>query len=242
MPRLHVAVLDEELPFPLNSGKRIRSFNLLTRLAKTHRITYIAHRNAEQNELNEATAALRDFDITPLIVERVVPPKSGIGFYARLLKNVFSPLPYSVASHASAAMRAAMDRLAQNDRPDLWHCEWTPYAQAMYRRQGPWVVMAHNVESLIWQRYAENESNPLKRWFLEKQWRRFERFRRLGVFERDANRRRQPRGCRSHRARFRRKERRGRRQRRRHRLFHGGRINRTRPESNAFSRQSRLAA
>lgn len=104
MPRLHVAVLDEELPFPLNSGKRIRSFNLLTRLAKTHRITYIAHRNAEQNELNEATAALRDFDITPLIVERVVPPKSGIGFYARLLKNVFSPLPYSVASHASAAM------------------------------------------------------------------------------------------------------------------------------------------
>ena len=35
MPRLHVAVLDEELPYPLTSGKRIRSFNLLTRLAAT---------------------------------------------------------------------------------------------------------------------------------------------------------------------------------------------------------------
>jgi glycosyltransferase involved in cell wall biosynthesis len=176
MPRLHVAVLDEELPFPLNSGKRIRTFNLLTRLAKTHRITYIAHRNADADELRAAARALREFDIFPMVVDHAVPAKAGSGFYGRLFANLFSPLPYSVATHASAAMRGAIDRLTRDDQPDLWHCEWTPYAHAMFRRPGPWVVMAHNVESLIWQRYAENEANPLKHWFLQKQWRRFRRF------------------------------------------------------------------
>jgi len=36
--------------------------------------------------------------------------------------------------------------------------------------------MAHNVESLIWRRYHEAEPNPLKRWFVRRQWLKFERF------------------------------------------------------------------
>ncbi len=176
MPRLHVAVLDGELPFPLTSGKRIRTFNLLTQLARTHRITYISHRNPDDEELRIAARAFRDHDILPIVVEHAIPPKTGVGLYGRLFKNLFSPLPYSVTSHASKEFRAAVDRLAKEDPPDLWHCEWTPYAHAMRRRQSPWVVMAHNVESLIWQRYAENETNPLKNWFLHKQWKRFEQF------------------------------------------------------------------
>jgi len=176
MSRLHVAVLDEELPFPLTSGKRIRTFNLLTQLAKTHRITYVAHRNPDDEEVRVAAKALRDHGIFPIVVEREIPPKSGIGLYGRLFKNLFSPLPYSVTSHASKQFQAAVDRLAKEDPPDLWHCEWTPYAQTMFRRTGQWVVMAHNVESLIWQRYTENERNPFKHWFLHKQWKRFEQF------------------------------------------------------------------
>ncbi|HEX3149601.1 MAG TPA: glycosyltransferase [Gemmataceae bacterium] len=176
MPRLHVAVLDEELPFPLTSGKRIRSFQLLTRLAKTHRVTYIAHKNADEGELREAAKALRDHDIFPIIVDRAVPKKSGPGFYTRLARNLVSPLPFSVATHSSRAFATAMDKLVQKDPPDLWHCEWTPYAQAMYRRRGRWVVMAHNVESVIWERYATTERNPLKAWFLRRQRNRFRAF------------------------------------------------------------------
>jgi glycosyltransferase involved in cell wall biosynthesis len=176
MPRLHVAVLDEELPYPLTSGKRIRSFQLLTRLAKTHRVTYVAHRNADPDELREAVRVLRGHDIRPVVVDRAIPPKSGPGFYARLARNLLSPLPFSVATHTSRAFQRALDELAATDPPDLWHCEWTPYAHAMYRRRGRWVVMAHNVESVIWKRYSESERNPLKAWFLRRQWRRFELF------------------------------------------------------------------
>ena len=42
----------------------------------------------------------------------------------------------------------------------------------------PRVIIAHNVESLIWQRYFEAAVNPLKRWYIKQQWRKFERFER----------------------------------------------------------------
>src|SRR5438046_8475693 len=69
LSRLHVAVLDEELPYPLTSRKRIRSFNLLTRLAKLHRVTYITHRNVDPDEVRPAVEALREHGISPVLVD-----------------------------------------------------------------------------------------------------------------------------------------------------------------------------
>lgn len=184
MSSLHVAVLDEELPYPLTSGKRIRTYHLLARLAHRHRITLLCHRNPDGAESAAAEDEFRRRGIETVVVDRVVPPKSGARFYARLAGNLLSPLPYSVATHASPALAAAVARLAADDPPDLWHCEWTPYAQVLRDGLGPgldqarWVVMAHNVESLIWQRYAEAEANPLKRWYVRRQRHKFERFER----------------------------------------------------------------
>jgi glycosyltransferase involved in cell wall biosynthesis len=45
--------------------------------------------------------------------------------------------------------------------------------------------MAHNVESLIWRRYCETETSPLKRWYIRRQWKKFERFERK-VFDQAA--------------------------------------------------------
>ncbi|MCE9531874.1 MAG: glycosyltransferase family 4 protein [Planctomycetes bacterium] len=178
MQRLHVAILDEELPFPMTSGKRIRTFQLLSRLAERHRITYLCHRNPDAEEGAQAETAFRKLGIRTIVVDRQVPAKSGLRFYARLAANLLSPLPYSVTSHCSASLHQAANRLSEVDPPDLWHCEWTPYANYLRHLQStrPWVVMAHNVETLIWQRYHETEANPLKRWFIHRQFRKFERF------------------------------------------------------------------
>ncbi len=178
--RLHIAVLDEELPYPPNSGKRIRTLNLLRPLAQRHRITYLCHRNPDPDESSAAVAAMFDIGIQPVVVDYSIPAKSGLGFPLRLFGNLFSSLPYSVQTHTSLAMRQTVDNLARTDPPDLWHCEWTPYAQNLRHSllPIPKLVMAHNLESLIWQRYTENESHPLKRWYLRRQWKKFEAFER----------------------------------------------------------------
>ena len=184
MGLLHVAVLDEELPFPLTSGKRIRTFNLLKRLTERHRVTMLCHRNPDRAEALDAEDAFRDLGIETVVVDRAVPSKSGPGFYARLAKNLLSPLPYSVATHASPALAAVVRDFARDNAVDVWHCEWTPYAQVLRDALGDelpharWTVMALNVESLIWQRYSEAEANPMRRWYIRGQWQKFERFER----------------------------------------------------------------
>ena len=174
---LHVAVVDEELPYPPTSGKRIRTLNLLRRLARRHRLTYLCHRNADAVEGKKAAEHFADLGIETVVVDRSVPPRRGPGFYFRLAANLLSSLPYSVASHTSGALRQALREHARTRPVDLWHCEWTPYAYSLRGVvEGPRVVVAHNVESVIWQRYAETEPNPLKRWYIRGQWRKFARF------------------------------------------------------------------
>jgi glycosyltransferase involved in cell wall biosynthesis len=176
---LNVVILDEELPYPLTSGKRIRTANLALRLAKRHRLTFLAHRNADPEEARRATAFLADHGIASVVVDRSVPPRSGPAFYARLAANLLSPLPYSVASHNSRAFRRALQVHAAVHPVDLWQCEWTPYAHHLRSiPNGRTVVNAQNVESVIWQRYHENETHPLRRWYVGRQWRKFQRFER----------------------------------------------------------------
>ena len=184
MRRLNVAILDEELPFPLTSGKRIRTYNLLARLAGRHQVTILCHKNPDRDEALDAENAVRALGVETVVVDRAVPSKSGPGFYARLAGNLLSPLPYSVSTHASPALADAVRAHATDNPVDVWHCEWTPYAQVLrdaLADQLPgsrWSVMAHNVESLIWQRYTEAADNPLKRWYIRQQLRKFERFER----------------------------------------------------------------
>jgi glycosyltransferase involved in cell wall biosynthesis len=176
-----VTLVDEELPYPPVSGKRIRTLNLLLRLARRHELTYVCHRNADAAEAWRAAEFLGDHGVATVVVDRAVPPKSGAGFYARLARNMLSPLPYSVASHDSRALRRALRAQAARGRVDLWHCEWTPYARALRAVDGPRVVIAHNVESVIWQRYHETEASALRRWYIGRQWRKFLAFERRAL-------------------------------------------------------------
>jgi glycosyltransferase involved in cell wall biosynthesis len=171
---LNVVIVASELPYPPTAGNRIRTLSLALRLAPRHKITFLAHRN---DDSIEARRFLEERGIEAVLVDRVVPVKSGPRFYARLATNLASRSPYSVASHCSKALRRAVRSHARRHRPDIWQAEAVMLIDAMAdieRRRK--VVIAHNVESLIWQRYHENEASPLKRWYIKQQWRKFQRF------------------------------------------------------------------
>ena len=177
MPQsLNAVIVASELPYPPTAGNRIRTLNLALKLARRHRITFIAHRN---DESAEASRFLQQHGIAAILVDQVIPVKSGPRFYARLAANLASPVPYSVASHSSAALRNAVRSHARRRRIDVWQVEATVLVDALADLEGcPKVIIAHNVESLIWQRYHENEAAFLKRWYIEQQWRKFQSFER----------------------------------------------------------------
>ena len=174
---MRVAIIDGDVSYPPNSGKRLRTLNLLLHAAKRHRLVYFGRCAADSEEAGVAPGFLRAHGIEPILVYDPVPRKSGLAFYGRLFGNLFSAWPYSVTSHQSEPMRRAISELARRETIDLWQLEWTAYLPMIERSlPGPRVVIAHNVDTLIWQRYYENEKNLLKRAFLKSQWRKFRRF------------------------------------------------------------------
>src|SRR5262249_50509439 len=102
----------------------------------------------------------------------------GLRFCGRLAANLLSPVPYAVAVHESLPMRQAAQAHAARRRVDVWQFEWTPYVATVRGLPGARVLTAHNVDSLIWQRYYETERHPLKRWYIRQQWHKFERYER----------------------------------------------------------------
>jgi glycosyltransferase involved in cell wall biosynthesis len=184
VPPLDVVIVDEELPYPPTSGKRLRTLNLTLRLARRHRITFLCHRNRDRAEALRARAFFLEHGIRTVVADRAVPRKSGPFFPARLAANLLSDLPYSVTSHNSRSIRRAIRHHAAIHPVDLWHCEWTPYAAAVRDVPGArWLVTAHNIESQLWQRYHEHETNTFKRWYIAKQLKKFLRFERQAFAE-----------------------------------------------------------
>src|SRR4051812_24948604 len=109
---LNVVVVGGALPYPANSGGRIRTLNLLIRMSRRHRVTYIGTRDPDRAVAAAALEYLRNHRVEVIEVEHTVPAKSGLRFHARLAANLVSPLPYSVSSHQSPALTRAVRKLA----------------------------------------------------------------------------------------------------------------------------------
>ncbi|MEE8575705.1 MAG: glycosyltransferase [candidate division Zixibacteria bacterium] len=170
---MKLLVLDEEFPFPLNSGKRIRSYNLTLRLARKHHLSYMAYGSVD----SESFRQFQKDNLHPIPVRESITKKEGIKFYLQLAANLFSPDPYIVTSHYSNAFAQKLPHAIKNDRPDVIICEWTPYAQFVKGITDiPTVVVAHNIETTIWRRYFENEKNLAKRWYIGRQADKVARF------------------------------------------------------------------
>jgi len=183
---MNVVVVNESLPYPPTAGNRIRTLNLMLKLAKRHQLTYLCRGGESEESCRQAVEFLGDHGIETIVAEGVIPRRQGADLYLHALANMASPLPYAVAGHRSRSVQQAILRQAQSKRIDLWQFEWLAYADALSGIAGARrLVIAHNVESLIWERYVRNEPNFIKRAYLWSQWRKFRRFERRVLREVD---------------------------------------------------------
>jgi polysaccharide biosynthesis protein PslH len=171
---VRVTIIDGDVAYPPTSGKRLRTLHLMTRLARHHHITYIAR--SDETSPREACDYFKSYGIEPHLVHAPLPAKTGLQFYGRLLANVATSEPYSVQTHTLAPMRAAVRAHAAASVTDLWQLEWSGYRYCLAPTDGPFVLQAHNVDALIWQRYHEVEVNWSKRLYIAEQWRKFRAF------------------------------------------------------------------
>jgi polysaccharide biosynthesis protein PslH len=180
---MKVAIVNEGLGYPAWGGNWIRTLNLMLPLAGRHDITYICRGAQDHRAVEVARDFYEKHGITFVVSRDFARPNRGIRFYSRLAANLASSLPYSVAAHRSRSVRRAIRHIADTEDIDIWQFEAVSYLDAIPAGASATVLMAHNVESLIWQRLGAAEQNRLKRWYISEQCRKYERFER-GMFNR----------------------------------------------------------
>ena len=163
--RLRVFVLDEGLPYPLDSGKRIRTWHLLSRLAPRHDLTLFCFDEGDPD-------ALRFVEKEGIRV--FFAPAAGkttrVLLYAQLLANLFSAYPFTVSKHYSRTFHQQILARINSESPDLVHVEWTPYARYLSGiPTGKTVISTHNIEAQIWFRRARRSSTLLEKAFFSLQ-------------------------------------------------------------------------
>jgi len=154
--------LKSDYIIPPDTGGKIRTYNLMRGLNKLCDLRYVALRNTPEapsdSQIRECASEVTTF-YSP---EEV---KEGVGFYLRVLAGMFSPLPYIVRKYRSAEIRNLQaDFCAQTGEPSVIVCDFLEMAENVdFSVPAPKVLFQHNVESMIWRRYFENETHPLKK-------------------------------------------------------------------------------
>ena len=171
--RNRVLILSNKLPYPCNDGSSIAMARLLeTLVMKELDIHYFAintdkhfkdvHRSIKK--LPSVQFESFDWNTSPKI-------SSAIG-------NLMTKSPYHVSRFYIPLLLHRLRQLENNSFQTviLEGAFMGMYVNEAMRIGGQTILRAHNVEHEIWKRLAENEKNPLKRWYLTLQSGRLNRF------------------------------------------------------------------
>ncbi|MBV8144384.1 MAG: glycosyltransferase [Gammaproteobacteria bacterium] len=158
-----------ELLHPLDKGGRIRSYQMLRSLSRQHQVTYLCLDDGLA--AGDARERAREYAQEIVTVPFRAPAKMSVAFFAALLRNLLSPLPYAVARYRSPQLRAAVRRLAASS--DLIISDFLfASLNVPDGLPAPTVLFQHNVEAMIWQRHVAVPQHALRRAYMRLQWRR----------------------------------------------------------------------
>lgn len=179
---MHILWLKTELLHPLDKGGRIRTYQMLRHLVRDHRITYLTLDDGQRDA--NAVQRAGEYCTELICIPTRAASRGTPRFYWKIARNLGSSLPYSVGKYRSSRMEQEIERLAKPASVDLVVCDFLfPAVNMPARVPVPTVLFQHNVEAMIWHRHAAVASHPLRRAYMQRQWRR------MYTFERDQCRR-----------------------------------------------------
>jgi polysaccharide biosynthesis protein PslH len=157
---------------PTTRGGQIRTLEMLKALHRSHEIHYVAFDDGANPEGPRRSG---EYSSRAYLVPHVVPPRRSIRFAGQLVRGLVSPLPVAVARYVSVHMKRQIELLLSQEKFDSLVCDFLFPARNI-PDIGRAVLFQHNVESMIWQRHAQEARNPVKKSYFRLQSRRMQRF------------------------------------------------------------------
>lgn len=163
MKPIHILQVTNRIPWPLNDGGNIATYNVSRFLHRNGHRVVLASLNT--NKHHQDPAVLKEIDEVHAI--DIDTSLTAVG----LLKGLFSRQPYNVERFRSEEFAELLARLVTENQFDIIQLEGSYlslYIEGVRKHTDcPIVMRSHNVEFKIWERLAANTSNPLKRFYLK---------------------------------------------------------------------------
>ena len=155
--------------FPTDTGGKIRTLNIMTRLSsevEIHAVSF-AERGVDDAAIAEMQRVFASY--TPVYWREA--PKFSPRFYSDFARSRLSRFPYFLYKYVRPEFRRTVEAVAQEKGTDILLCDFLHPAAAMLESHlRPRVVFEHNVEYVIRQRHWEVEANPLRKAVLKAEW------------------------------------------------------------------------
>jgi polysaccharide biosynthesis protein PslH len=147
---------------PVDTGGKIRSYNLLRFLAKDHEATLLSYYGGRRDPDYEA-ALVKELPGAE-IIHTAAPDSNAFDRSLDYLYRLPRRAPYAVSKFTHPAVRGWLGKWLPSGRFDAAVCDFLSASENFPERLPiPCVLFQHNVESSLWQRMAAVESNPVKK-------------------------------------------------------------------------------
>lgn len=151
---MNILILSPFFPYPLNSGGKIRVFNIIKYLSKKHRVT-LACLSAGKTE---------DFGPLKEICDEVVCVERRQNLAKDLTVFLFGSEPFNYVRYSSSDLTSALHGLLQRKAFDIVQIEFSMMWQYAGIFKGiPVVLDAHNIEYEIIRQIKDTCGNPIKK-------------------------------------------------------------------------------
>ena len=174
-----ILFLTQVLPYPLDSGAKIRAYYVLLHLAQRHEVTLVSFVRAD-----DRPEYIAHLESVCHAVHTVPMRRSRLRDARALLVAGLTGRSAIIVRDEIGEMHATLKRLTREKRFNVIHADQTSMAQyALYARHDPesrqtarLVLDAHNALYRIPERMSTHERNPLKRWAFRREARALARY------------------------------------------------------------------
>ncbi|HWH56225.1 MAG TPA: glycosyltransferase [Terriglobales bacterium] len=144
---------------PLDTGGKIRSYQILHELSRRHELTIALFYSAEKEEVQPELQSQ-----FPGVICWAVKAPNRQSWAGRLAyaKSFLSTQPHSVARFCRPEMLHELRRLVGKEKFDLIVCDFVLAAPVIpWDAAVPKILFTHNVEAAIWRRHFQVTRNPV---------------------------------------------------------------------------------
>lgn len=169
---MQVLLLTQVLPYPPDSGPKVKTWNVLKYLAREHTVTLVSFVRGDQSADVAGLASLCAGGVHTVPIER-----GAIRDGVALMRSMVTGAPWMMVRDDRAEMRTLLSRLAADRQFDVVHADqlnMAQYAEHVARGSAtrPRLVLdAHNALWLLYRRLATTMKPGPRRAMLERDWR-----------------------------------------------------------------------